>query len=99
MRLLHSHEKSLHLIDEADRRGLTAVEEVNVDDLQFLQADVEGLELAVVPVQRDYLEEAVVEPQANHATLGVHDTDYARLGGPSYTVLQGGGTSTRSNFP
>ena len=90
MRLLPGCEKSPHLVDEADGGGLTAVEEVHVDDLQLLQADVEGLELAVVPIQRDDLEEAVVEPQANHAALWVHDTDDACLGGPSYTVLGGG---------
>ena len=71
---------------------------MHVDDLQLLQADVEGLELAVVPVQGDDLEEAVVEPQANHATLGVHNADYARLGGPAHAVLQGGGNKHSVGF-
>lgn len=45
-----------YLIDEADCGRLTAVQEVDVDDLQLLQADVEGLEFSVLPVQRDHLE-------------------------------------------
>lgn len=51
---------SPHLVYEADGGCLAAVEEVDVYDLEFLQADVEGLELAVLPVQGDHLEQAVV---------------------------------------
>lgn len=39
-----------YLVDEADGWSLAAVQEVNIDDLQLLQSDVEGLELTVVPV-------------------------------------------------
>ncbi len=45
-----------YLVDEADGWGLAAIQEVNIDDLQLLQPDVEGLELTVVPVQWDHLE-------------------------------------------
>lgn len=61
---------------------------MDVDDLQLLQADVEGLELAVVPVQGDDLEQPVVQPQADHAALGVHDADDARFRRPADAILQ-----------
>lgn len=66
---------------------MAAIEELDVDDMQFLQADVKGLELLVVPVQWNNLEKAVVEPQANHPALGVNDADDAGLRGPADSVL------------
>lgn len=45
-----------YLVDEADSWSLTAVEEMNVDNLQLLQSDVIGLQLTVVPVQWDHFE-------------------------------------------
>lgn len=68
-----------YLVDEADGRSLAAVQEVNVDDLQLLQSNVEGLEFTVVPVQWDDLEEPVVQPQTNHPAFGVNDSNDASL--------------------
>lgn len=45
-----------YLVDEADGRSLAAIQEVNVNNLQFLQSDIEGFELTVVPVQWDHFE-------------------------------------------
>lgn len=64
-----------YLVDEADSRSLAAIEEVNVNNLQFLQSDIEGFELTVVPVQWDHFEQAVIQPQAYHTALWVYDTD------------------------
>ena len=50
----------LYLVDETDSGSLAAVQEVNVYHLQLLQPDVEGLELTVVPVQRDHFEQTIV---------------------------------------
>lgn len=50
---------------------------MNVYDLQLLQSDVEGLELAVVSVQGDHFEQAVIQTQADHTTLWVDDADDA----------------------
>lgn len=64
-----------YLVDKADGWSLAAVQEVNVYDLQLLQSDVEGLELAVVSVQGNHFEKAVIQPQADHTTLWVDDAD------------------------
>lgn len=64
-----------YLIDKADCWGLAAIQEVNINDLQLLQPDVKSLELAVVPVQRDHLEQPIVQPQTNHTTLWVNDSN------------------------
>lgn len=64
-----------YLVDKADGWSLAAVQEVNVYDLQLLQSDVEGLELAVVSVQGNHFEQAVIQPQADHTTLWVDDAD------------------------
>ncbi len=64
-----------HLIYEADGGRLAAVQELDVYHLQLLQTDVEGFELAVITVQRDDLEQPVVQTQANHTTLRIHDPD------------------------
>lgn len=66
---------SRHLVDEADGGSLAAVKEFHVDNLQLLQADVEGLQLLVLPIQGDDLEEAVVEAQPDHPALGINDPD------------------------
>lgn len=66
-----------YLVDEADSWGLAAIQEVNIYDLQLLQSDVEGLELAVVPVQRDHFEQTIIQPQADHAAFWVHYSYYA----------------------
>lgn len=72
---LISGSRTRYLIDEADGWGLTAIEELHVDDLELLQADVKSLQLLVLTVQGDDLEEAIVEPQANHPALWVNDAD------------------------
>lgn len=77
-----------YLVDKADGWSLAAVQEVNIYDLQLLQSDVEGLELAVVSVQRDHFEQAVIQPQADHTTLWVHDADDARFWRTPNTILQ-----------
>lgn len=64
-----------YLIYEADGRRLAAVQELDVYDLQLLQTNVEGFELAVVAVQRDDLKQPVVQPQADHTALRIHDPD------------------------
>lgn len=64
-----------YLVDEADSWSLTAIQEVNVDNLQLLQSDVIGLELTVVPVQWDHFEQSIIKPQANHSALRVHNCD------------------------
>ncbi len=43
--------------------------------MQLLQTDVEGFELAVIPVQWDDLKQPVVQTQADHTTLRIHDPD------------------------
>lgn len=68
-----------YLVDEADGWGLAAIQEVNIDDLQLLQSDVEGLELPVVPVQWDHLEQPVIEPQANHTAFWVYNSNNTGL--------------------
>lgn len=68
-----------YLIDETDSWSLAAIQEVDIDDLQLLQTDVKGFELAVLAVQGDHLEQTVVQPQTNHATLRIHNSDNARL--------------------
>lgn len=64
-----------YLIYEADGRRLAAVQELDVYDLQLLQTNVEGFELTVVAVQWDDLKQPVVQPQANHTALRIHDPD------------------------
>ncbi len=68
-----------YLVDEADGWSLAAIQEVNIDDLQLLQSDVEGLEFTVVPVQWDHLEQTIIQPQADHAAFWVDNSDDARL--------------------
>lgn len=58
---------------------MAPVQELDVDDVQLLQADVKGLELLVVPVQGNDLEKAIIEPQADHPALRVDDANDARL--------------------
>lgn len=77
-----------YLVDEADSRSLAAIQEVNVNNLQFLQSDIEGFELTVVPVQWNHFEQAVIEPQADHTALWVYDTDDSCFWGTSNTILQ-----------
>lgn len=76
IRLIILHQ---YLIDETHSWSLAAVEEVHIDDLQLLQTDVEGFELTVLAVQRDHLEQTVIQPQTNHATLRIHNADNASL--------------------
>lgn len=61
---------------------------MHIDDLQLLQSDVEGLELAVVPVQWDHLEQPVIESQADHAALWVYYSDDTGLRWASDTILK-----------
>lgn len=68
-----------YLVDEADGWGLASIQEVNIDDLQLLESDVEGLELTVVPIQGDHLEQPVIQPQANHTAFWVYNSDNTRL--------------------
>lgn len=68
-----------YLVDEADGWGLAAIQEVNINDLQLLQSDVEGLEFTVVPVQWDHLEQTIIQPQANHTAFWVYNSDNTRL--------------------
>ena len=82
----HTHTHT-HLVDEADGGRLAAIQEVNINDLQLLQADVEGLELAVVAVQRDHLEKAIIQPQPDHPALRVHYANDAGLRGAADAVL------------
>lgn len=49
-------EMKSYLVDEADSWSLTAIQEVNIDNLQLLQSDIIGLELTVVSVQWDHFE-------------------------------------------
>lgn len=77
-----------YLVDEADSWGLAAIQEVNIYDLQLLQSDVEGLELAVVPVQRDHFEQTIIQSQADHAAFWVHYSNYARFWWTPNTILQ-----------
>lgn len=79
--------RTRYLVDEADGRGLAAIEELHVDDLELFQADVKSLQLLVLPVQGDDLEEAIVEPQANHPALGVNDADDPGLRGTTDAIL------------
>lgn len=78
-----------HLVDEADGGCLATIQEVHVYDLQLLQADVEGLEFTVVAVQRDDLEQAVIQPQPDHSALRIHNANDARLRGAANAVLTG----------
>lgn len=47
--------------------------------MQLLQANVEGLQLFIVPIQWNDLEEAIVESQADHPAFGVNDANNASL--------------------
>ena len=85
--LNHTHTHTLYLVNEADGGCLATVQEVHVDDLQLLQTDVEGLQLAILPVQRDHLEQSVVQAQPDHAALRVHNTNDARLRRAANAVL------------
>lgn len=39
-----------YLVDKADGRRLATIQELDVDNMQLLQADVKGLELFIVSV-------------------------------------------------
>lgn len=77
-----------YLVDEADSWSLAAIQEVNVNNLQFLQSDIEGFELTVVPVQWDHFEQAVIQPQTDHTALWVYDTDDSCFWRTPNTILQ-----------
>jgi len=55
--------------------------------LKLLQADVERLLDATLIVDRDHLEVAVVEVQADHAAVRVDDTQLALVRGPPHLVV------------
>lgn len=68
-----------YLIDEAHSGGLAAIQEVNINHLQLLQSDVKGLKLTIVSIQRDHLEQPIIQPQANHTAFWVNNSNNTGL--------------------
>lgn len=78
----------LYLMNKNDCGSGASMQELDINDVEFLQTNVEGLQLSVVPVQGDHFEQAIIQSQPYDPAQGIHNPNDSCFRGTPNSILE-----------